>query len=729
MAWLGDLLVRLRAETADFQQDMGKAAQSAERSMQQIQSAAAKLGATLTVGGLALFVRRSIDAADHLHDLSTATAITVEDLAGLAVAAKQSGGDLDSIAASIGKMSVEMGRHSEKFKALGVSASDPLEALKQLADIFKGIEDPELRAAVAATALGKSWQGAAPLLAEGGRRIGEMVEQGRKFSGMTKEIADQADIFNDKVVLLVGSGALMANVSSQLLPILNFLADDLIKARKGAKGLNDEFAPLLEVMKVVVVMASDVSFVFTQMGKDMARAAENVGLIASGQWEKSRELGRLFSEDAKRARAELDAWQKKIMEMGRVKTPAMPAAIKTGMDQDEAAAAEARARAFVKSEHESLAMQKRQIAAVQQMEEKKRSLFNLSEEELMLLRVTTGTYKDFDDETAVRLLNLALEIDRRAEYIKLIDLGIPALQAESDAIERGGEILRDYNQQNVAANDELHAQIGMLGKSAAEQERLAAMRKIDLDLLRRSRDLANAYGDDLEGLASAQEQLNKQAAQQRADALAGIAERRQKERDWSIGSKRAFDDYAEAATNAAANAQMVFGNLFRNMEDALVQFVRTGKLDFKSLADSIISDLIRIQIRAQITGPLAQQAGAGFPALFGGGNNPGGPTSAEGMTGGTFASGGRPPVGAVSLVGEMGPELFVPDVAGTIVPNSELGGMASGNTYYINAPNADAAGLARLQRMLMQMNAGFDARAVAATKQAYAKRGRRSGMA
>ena len=39
-----------------------------------------------------------------------------------------------------------------------------------------------------------------------------------------------------------------------------------------------------------------------------------------------------------------------------------------------------------------------------------------------------------------------------------------------------------------------------------------------------------------------------------------------------------------------------------------------------------------------------------------------------------FANGGRPPVGKASIVGERGPELFVPDKAGTIIPNHELGG-------------------------------------------------------
>ena len=38
-----------------------------------------------------------------------------------------------------------------------------------------------------------------------------------------------------------------------------------------------------------------------------------------------------------------------------------------------------------------------------------------------------------------------------------------------------------------------------------------------------------------------------------------------------------------------------------------------------------------------------------------------------------FANGGRPPVGRPSIVGERGPELFMPDRAGTIIPNHAMG--------------------------------------------------------
>jgi hypothetical protein len=44
-----------------------------------------------------------------------------------------------------------------------------------------------------------------------------------------------------------------------------------------------------------------------------------------------------------------------------------------------------------------------------------------------------------------------------------------------------------------------------------------------------------------------------------------------------------------------------------------------------------------------------------------------------------FAGGGRPPTGRPSMVGERGPELFIPDGAGTIIPNGQLPSFATGS--------------------------------------------------
>ena len=49
-----------------------------------------------------------------------------------------------------------------------------------------------------------------------------------------------------------------------------------------------------------------------------------------------------------------------------------------------------------------------------------------------------------------------------------------------------------------------------------------------------------------------------------------------------------------------------------------MDFVKTGKLDFKSFVDSVITDLIRMQVQSRITGPLAGALNTFVGSMFGG---------------------------------------------------------------------------------------------------------------
>ncbi|MHC3914620.1 hypothetical protein ACI0FN_00580 [Alcaligenes nematophilus] len=87
--------------------------------------------------------------------------------------------------------------------------------------------------------------------------------------------------------------------------------------------------------------------------------------------------------------------------------------------------------------------------------------------------------------------------------------------------------------------------------------------------------------------------------------------------DWALGAKDALINYADEAANVYQSMGDMIGNAFKGMEDALTSFVTTGKMDFKSLADSIIKDMIRIAIQQSITGPLAGAIGSLFNPLSG----------------------------------------------------------------------------------------------------------------
>ncbi len=350
-------LARLASEMQQAKQIVGSATASMEANVASLKSALGALGVGLSIGYFTHLIAGSIEAMDHLDNLKKSTSLTVEELAGLSVLAKQTGTDVDGLAKGVDRMSVAMGKSPEKFAALGVSAKDPLEALKQFADIFNLLPDIQQRNALAQAVFNKSWAEMAPLLSMGGQRIGEAIEKGSQLAGVTEEMAKQANELTAKWVELVGTGGLLTSMVGPMLPLLNQLAGDMLKARDNAHGLNSEFSPMLETLKVLIILASDVSFVFTTMGKDMARAAENVKLIATGQWERSRELGKQFAEDAKKAREELDAWQQRIMGLGKPTTPVAPGGAMdmggsgTIFTAADAAAAAARAKAFLRDDY------------------------------------------------------------------------------------------------------------------------------------------------------------------------------------------------------------------------------------------------------------------------------------------------------------------------------------------------------------------------------------------
>jgi len=167
------------------------------------------------------------------------------------------------------------------------------------------------------------------------------------------------------------------------------------------------------------------------------------------------------------------------------------------------------------------------------------------------------------------------------------------------------------------------------------------------------------------------------------------------EKEAAYKSRSPLTKLGEDWKNTAKLMQEATANWAQQFSDTLTEMVVTGKADFKALADSIISDLVRIAIQEKIIGSTGRAGVAGTGLL--------------GLFGGFFASGGNPPVGRASVVGENGPELIVPRAPMTVIPNG-----AGGNVYQIDARGADRTGLARLENMIRQIDGSIEHRAVAA---------------
>jgi phage-related minor tail protein len=115
------------------------------------------------------------------------------------------------------------------------------------------------------------------------------------------------------------------------------------------------------------------------------------------------------------------------------------------------------------------------------------------------------------------------------------------------------------------------------------------------------------------------------------------------------------------------------------MEDLIINFAKTGKFEFKGFMNSILEELLRSQVRSlmaqifNLSGKSATNAGG----LLGGSIIPG-----------FLAQGGNAMAGMPYVVGENGPEMFVPNQSGTVIPNNQMAAASTYVTYNINAVDA-----------------------------------------
>jgi hypothetical protein len=338
MTIVSDVEIRLRADIARLQQDMTQARRSVDTALdgmsasaQALKGVLGGLAAGLSVGAFVSFIKQSIDAADALNDLSVRTKVAIEDLAGLSYGAKLSDTQLEGVAASISKLSTNIGKDSAKFRELGITATEPLEAFKQLADVFKNIQDPQQRAAFGAEVLGKSWQEAAVLLDNGAAGIDQLIGRGKELSGVTEQVAADAGKFNDKLDELgFAAQGVGTRIAAALLPVLDYLATKLMATGVATSTTTESFSPLAVAMKDVIAVAGGIGLVFEIVGRLAGAVAAQIIFLVKALYDLARfdwsgfvsnfralqTVGSDFSADTSKAINDFAEWERGLRGVG-----------------------------------------------------------------------------------------------------------------------------------------------------------------------------------------------------------------------------------------------------------------------------------------------------------------------------------------------------------------------------------------------------------------------------
>jgi uncharacterized protein (DUF2267 family) len=184
------------------------------------------------------------------------------------------------------------------------------------------------------------------------------------------------------------------------------------------------------------------------------------------------------------------------------------------------------------------------------------------------------------------------------------------------------------------------------------------------------------------------------------DAIQQINDARQRNLEKEIERQKSFVDgwnsaarqFRENSENAFKRGEAAFSSVMSNMDAAISKFAETGKFKFEEFALSVIKDLIRMEMQAQATMLFRSIVGFFSPAPIKTMNYDAGVGTSIGFA----AAGGG--INSPTIVGENGPELFVPNTPGTVIPNgswqqaaANMGGsgFVNNGTYIANMSAID----------------------------------------
>lgn len=647
--------------------------------------------------GLVLLTKGSLDAADEIGKLSQKTGIATETLSAYQYAASLSdvtnealAGGLTRLAKSMSEAAQGSKEQAQAFDAIGVSvknADGSLRATDQvLADIaerFSRYADGPEKAALAQAIFGRSGADLIPILNLGAKGLDQMRQEAERLGLVVGgDLAKNAEEFNDALTRIgTGAQALGLSIARELLPTLQAVADEFLKARERGESFSLIGQAIKTAFDTVVVVGANVAFVLQGIGREAAALAAQIGVL-SGDTETfagsvTRALGPLGAllslldtgkraqftaisdavrEDAQRARAELDAFERRVLlgvsssgkrldastdprslTFGKplAGTPPKPPAPRLGGNDTKISKTQSEAQRYLES------LQK-------QLEGTK----NLTVAETVLADIQSGRLKLSSGVTQQQLLGIAQQIDaakrlesqRKAEAQQMEDFLAAqkeaaaeqqrARDAAAQATARDADARARETQELIEGNQALRDEIqivlgGEEARRAIEQARLSSAIALKEDTLAM-----------LENAGASQQEI--QAIQQQIGLL--------KERAGLLGKRNAADDIARQAEEQFRFVQSIGDAVASNFERAVLE---GGKL--KDLLGGIEQDILRIVTRKLVTEPLADF----ITGSLGGGLGGGGIGSfIGGLFGGGRAIGGPVLPSRMYEVNERGPELL-----------------------------------------------------------------------
>lgn len=721
---------------------------------------------TLLGLGALNFVRTAFQFADAIQDISDATNIATASVIGFSTAVAQNGGNAEKAQQSILKLVENIGdaangsaKAQQAFAQVGITLEDlatlsEQDLLEKTVKGLAGISDYSKRAALQTELLGKSLKGVN--IAGVANNLDAATAEGAKYSKSIKSAADaQQNLENSinnlkialldvlkpisdvakelsanietikkfiKVALTIGAavaaftlfgkivrgivttvellGQLLLTVGRAILyvggsfgkslpAVSNFVIKilDLTGKLLGFRAVATKFATFFAPIVAAIAGGTTAFKLFGSQAALSGQEAEDaIKRMNEESMKAHAESNRRAEEEKTRIREVEDALAKQIVTIQNV-----TAAYKENQDQFISGInAEAR---YLQMSNDAVEIAKvqteiydRAIAQIKELQDRKAAL---TDEEKRLIPI-------IDEQIAAIEKSIMSDQIRAENAIKNVQTIRQAQEELKASIE---DTSRAFAQ--AEALQDLQDQLSLVGLYGEELEKqtviLQAQKALREEMQRLSIELLNLEAQRTQ-LGEVAYQRERQRITQQMMDVQSLAEAKISAYEQEMEKKKQVDEsYAEGASRALKDiakqydpivmAQDAVQKGWGRVTDAIDTFIDTGKFKFSDFARSILADLAKMIAKAMIFKyifePLMGALGLPIPS----GRAAGGPVK------------GNTPY----IVGEKGPELFVPQGSGKVIPNNQLGKGNSAvsapitNNYITNNINAvDAKSVAAL---------------------------------
>lgn len=722
--------------TIQGEDQSGPAFKTAEASLAELGSLVAGLGGALGTGGLlaglAAIEKSAAEAALQMDKLAQKVGASVPFLAEMSYAAKMVGVEQDSLASSLKFLDRAIAeatngnqKYRDAFKGLGVAFADAHGQARPLQDVFMDLvrvfsqaADGPNKVAYQLRLLGRAGNELAPVFNLGVEGLKKVGDELMSLNGVpTAENIKQAHAMEEAWVRF---GAALRGLENVTMPWWIVHLAEMTNALAGV--VND-----ITTGKILIDPEAMAQFELLK-GPDAATMAEMKGytLRAPGAGPEKKKLPNIpntAADDAMaRARTHLAEVQaQRMVQLAQEEAKGQLAALNLLKDSGLITQKEYYAERFkieidsLNAEIDALAVKQAAAqAAVAKMSKGPDKIQAQADTEKIggdldkklqerSAKIIEATLQEQEAERKLGYQVEAIEAEIRGAKNQTADVAIAAIHKEYDEKRRtlvaGGKDTSGLGAREDQAVAAAKAQV--VGRQI--EETFASLEE-------RTQAVKTAEENYQVSTLTGEKQINEMRDQARAKVDGLVQSYR--ELAQASGDPKLIqngDKYAKEIDKITVSVNVLRKDAIQEGQRDMEHFFNTileggkkGQNVFAALAMSIVQSLDRMLAKM-----LAVRAMGALIGLFGGGNTPvalpgaGGSDSLGPVEGpNLYASGGSMDAGQMGIVGDAGPELWVPDQAGTVLPNSQLGGSSHTVNYNIDARGASPGTAQEIRRAL-----------------------------